>query len=120
VVHLDLYEMGIPHLDTDIFGGELRSGMTFEQLALAEQTKTASLCILRKGVSRNHPYSHQDMYVMRSWFILIKKAEVDPPLAAAKIQRITQHNYRFLQTMFGVEAEAGKQLMNELMLRKKP
>ncbi|GIQ70655.1 FMN-dependent NADH-azoreductase [Xylanibacillus composti] len=41
VVHLDLYKMDIPHIDADILDGwdKLRTGMSFEQLTLAEQTK---------------------------------------------------------------------------------
>lgn len=41
VVHLDLYRMNIPQLDADILNGwdKLKSGTSFEQLTLAEQTK---------------------------------------------------------------------------------
>ncbi|MDR0271513.1 FMN-dependent NADH-azoreductase [Paenibacillus sp.] len=41
VVHLDLYRMNIPQIDADILDGwdKLRSGTSFEQLTLAEQTK---------------------------------------------------------------------------------
>ncbi|MED4160457.1 NAD(P)H-dependent oxidoreductase, partial [Shouchella clausii] len=41
VVHLDLYKMNIPQLDADVLDGwdKLRSGTSFEQLTLEEQTK---------------------------------------------------------------------------------
>ncbi|MFT9817401.1 FMN-dependent NADH-azoreductase [Lysinibacillus sp. NPDC056185] len=41
VIHLDLYKMNIPHLDADVLNGwdKLKSGIAFEELTLAEQTK---------------------------------------------------------------------------------
>ncbi|MEF7442013.1 FMN-dependent NADH-azoreductase [Paenibacillus lautus] len=41
VIHLDLYKMDIPQLDTDVFNGwdKLKAGTTFEKLTEAEKTK---------------------------------------------------------------------------------
>ncbi|MBI4764961.1 MAG: hypothetical protein HY787_10190 [Deltaproteobacteria bacterium] len=33
---------------------------------------------------------------------------IDPPMIAADIKRATGVDYRFMQTMFGLDAEAGK------------
>lgn len=39
VIHLDLYQMNIPHIDADVFSGwgKLRSGSSLDQLSAAEK-----------------------------------------------------------------------------------
>jgi FMN-dependent NADH-azoreductase len=45
VIHLDLYKMGIPQIDADVFSGwgKLRSGSSFDQLSDSEKAKVSRL-----------------------------------------------------------------------------
>ncbi|RAU92267.1 FMN-dependent NADH-azoreductase [Paenibacillus sp. YN15] len=45
IVHLDLYKLGIPYIDADVFSGwgQLRSGAAFDKLSDAEKSKIAKL-----------------------------------------------------------------------------
>jgi len=45
--------------------------------------------------------------------------EVTPPLSAAEIKEITENNYVFMGTMFGLDAESGKKLLEEAARRTK-
>jgi len=50
---------------------------------------------------------------------LSKFEEVTPPLSAAEIKEITENNYVFMGTMFGLDAESGKKLFEEAARRTK-
>jgi FMN-dependent NADH-azoreductase len=45
VIHLDLYNMGIPYIDTDVFNGwgKLQQGKAFEELSEVEKTKMSAI-----------------------------------------------------------------------------
>ena len=45
--------------------------------------------------------------------------EVRPPLSASEIKEITGSNYVFMGTMFGLDAESGKKLLEEAAHRTK-
>ena len=45
---------------------------------------------------------------------LVSFQKVSPPLKASEIKRITKVNYVFMQTMFGIGEDSGKELMNYL------
>lgn len=43
---------------------------------------------------------------------------VNPPLTASEIKKITEIDYRFMSTMFGIDNESGKKIKQELESRK--
>lgn len=62
---------------------------------------------------RNPDHKNEEYYMKLNNFHTVKK-----PLSAAKIKSITDVDYRFMSTMFGVDLESGKKIKAELELRK--
>jgi hypothetical protein len=55
------------------------------------------------------PYQGKPEHPDEEYFMkLLDFRKIDPPMIAADIKRATAVDYRFMQTMFGLDAEAGK------------
>lgn len=61
---------------------------------------------LLKAPYHGNPEHSDEEYFMK----LLRFQRVNPPVTAAEIKQVTGVNYRFLQTMFGLDAEGGKAL----------
>jgi hypothetical protein len=57
------------------------------------------------------PYHGNSEHAEEEYFMkLLRFQNVNPPVTAAEIKQVTGVNYRFMQTMFGLDAESGKAL----------
>jgi hypothetical protein len=52
------------------------------------------------------------------WMKLNNYHRIDPPISASRIKEITDVDYRFMSTMFGIDNENGKMVFQECELRK--
>ncbi|WP_028609146.1 FMN-dependent NADH-azoreductase [Paenibacillus harenae] len=91
VVHLDLYQLNIPQLDTDIFSGwgKLRSGTAFDQLSDAEKSKVSRLNELVDQFIAADKY----VFVSPMWnfsFPPVLKAYIDAICIAGKTFKYTE------------------------------
>lgn len=85
VVHLDLYNLSIPHLDADVFSGweKLGSGASFAQLNEAEKTKVGRLGMLADQFAAADKY----VFVTPVWnysYPPVMKAYIDAICVAGK------------------------------------
>lgn len=92
VIHLDLYEYHIPHLDADIFSGwgKLQSGSAFNDLSNAEKAKIARLNELIEQFMAADKY----VFVSPMWnfsFPPVLKAYIDSICIAGKTFKYTEH-----------------------------
>lgn len=91
VVHLDLYNMNIPHLDADIFSGwgKLRAGTSFDQLSENEKAKVSRVNELTDQFVAGDKY----VFVTPMWnfsFPPIMKAYIDTLCSAGKTFKYTE------------------------------
>ncbi|QHW29897.1 FMN-dependent NADH-azoreductase [Paenibacillus rhizovicinus] len=90
IVHLDLYNENIPHIDADVFAGwgKLQSGAGFDQLSDAEKAKVARLGQLVDQFVAADKY----VFVSPMWnfsFPPVLKAYVDSVAVAGKTFKYT-------------------------------
>ncbi|KIL42447.1 FMN-dependent NADH-azoreductase [Gordoniibacillus kamchatkensis] len=90
VVHLDLYNMNIPHIDADVFSGwgKLRSGTAFEQLSAGEKAKVGRL----NEIVDQYVAADKYVYVSPMWnfsFPPLLKAYIDAICVAGKTFKYT-------------------------------
>jgi FMN-dependent NADH-azoreductase len=91
VVHLDLYKLGIPHIDADVFSGwgQLRSGAAFDKLPEAEKSKITKLNELVDQFVAADKY----VFVTPMWnlsFPPVLKAYIDAICIAGKTFKYTE------------------------------
>ncbi|MFC0213461.1 FMN-dependent NADH-azoreductase [Paenibacillus chartarius] len=91
VIHLDLYNLNIPHIDADVFSGwgKLRSGSEFSALSAEEQAKVARLNELSDQFAAADKY----VFVSPMWnfsFPPVLKAYIDSFCVAGKTFRYTE------------------------------
>lgn len=91
VVHLDLYKLGIPHIDADVFSGwgQLSSGAAFDKLSDAEKAKISKLNELVDQFVSADKY----VFVTPMWnlsFPPILKAYIDAVCIAGKTFKYTE------------------------------
>lgn len=92
VVHLDLYQMNIPHIDADVFSGwgKLRSGSSFDQLSDVEKAKVSRLNELVDQFIAADKY----VFVSPMWnfsFPPVLKAYIDSICIAGKTFKYTEN-----------------------------
>lgn len=92
VIHLDLYKLNIPHIDSDVFSGwgKLASGTAFDQLSAAEQAKVARLGELVDQYVAADKY----VFVTPMWnfsFPPVMKAYIDAVCVAGKTFKYTEN-----------------------------
>lgn len=92
VIHLDLYNLNIPHIDGDVFSGwgKLRSGTSFDQLSAAEQSKVARL----NEIVDQYVAADKYIYVSPMWnfsFPPVMKAYIDAICQAGKTFSYTEN-----------------------------
>jgi FMN-dependent NADH-azoreductase len=92
VVHLDLYKLNIPHIDSDVFSGwgKLASGTAFDQLSADEQAKVARLGELVDQYVAADKY----VFVTPMWnfsFPPVMKAYIDAVCVAGKTFKYTEN-----------------------------
>lgn len=92
VIHLDLYQMDIPHIDADVFSGwgKLKNGASFDQLSEAEKSKVTRLNELVDQYVAADKY----VYVSPMWnfsFPPILKAYVDAISVVGKTFKYTEN-----------------------------
>lgn len=90
VVHLDLYQVSVPHIDADVFSGwgKLQGGAAFENLASLEQSKVATLTELVNQFSEADKY----VFVTPMWnfsYPPIVKNYIDAICVAGKTFKYT-------------------------------
>jgi len=67
------------------------------------------------GKLEKHPYHGDPRYQSEEYSMkLTHFREVSPALSAAQIKDVTGVNYRFMQTMFGLDAESGQKLYHSV------
>jgi FMN-dependent NADH-azoreductase len=91
IIHLNLYDMEIPHIDADVFSGwgKLRSGNEFKQLSADEQRKVARMGELCDQFVAADKY----VFVTPLWnfsYPPIMKAYIDAICVAGKTFRYTE------------------------------
>jgi FMN-dependent NADH-azoreductase len=91
VVHLDLYKLGIPHIDADVFSGwgQLRSGAAFDKLPESEKSKITKLNELVDQFVAADKY----VFVTPMWnlsFPPVLKAYIDAICIAGKTFKYTE------------------------------
>jgi hypothetical protein len=72
---------------------------------------TGKLCLA--DYHGNPKHKNEEYFMKLNNFNIVKK-----PLSAAKIKSITDVDYRFMSTMFGVDLDSGKKIRHELEMRK--
>ncbi|MEK8127127.1 FMN-dependent NADH-azoreductase [Paenibacillus filicis] len=92
VIHLDLYQLNIPHIDADVFSGwgKLRSGSAFDQLSEAEKAKVGRLNELVEQFIAADKY----VFVSPMWnfsFPPVLKAYIDAVCIAGKTFKYTEN-----------------------------
>lgn len=92
VIHLDLYNLNIPHIDADVFSGwgKLRSGSSFDQLTADEKSKVARL----NEIVDQYVAADKYVYVSPMWnfsFPPILKAYIDAICVAGKTFKYTEN-----------------------------
>jgi FMN-dependent NADH-azoreductase len=92
VVHLDLYQTNIPHIDADVFSGwgKLRSGSAYDQLSDVEKAKVGRLNELVDQFIASDKY----VFVSPMWnfsFPPVLKAYVDAICIAGKTFKYTEN-----------------------------
>ncbi|WP_433750175.1 FMN-dependent NADH-azoreductase [Falsibacillus pallidus] len=91
VVHIDLYNENIPHIDADVFSGwgKLQTGKGFEELSAEEQAKVGRLAELSEQFVAADKY----VFVTPLWnfsFPPVMKAYLDSVAVAGKTFKYTQ------------------------------
>ncbi len=76
-------------------------------------TGKASGTLKIRNYQNNPNHVDEEYYMKLNHFF-----KVEPPIAASEIKDITGINYRFMSTMFGIDAESGKKLFKEIQKRK--
>lgn len=92
VIHLDLYNLDIPHIDADVFSGwgKLRSGSAFDELTAAEKAKVARL----GEIVDQYVAADKYVYVSPLWnfsFPPVLKAYIDAICVAGKTFKYTEN-----------------------------
>jgi FMN-dependent NADH-azoreductase len=90
VVHLDLYNLVIPHIDADVFSGwgQLRSGASFDKLSPGEQSKVTRL----NEIVDQYVAADKYVFVSPMWnfsFPPVLKAYIDAICIAGKTFKYT-------------------------------
>lgn len=91
VVHLDLYNENIPHIDADVFSGwgKLRSGQSFDELSAEEKAKVGRL----NELSEQFVAADKYVFVTPLWnfsFPPVMKAYLDSVAVAGKTFKYTE------------------------------
>ncbi|KQY94255.1 FMN-dependent NADH-azoreductase [Paenibacillus sp. Root52] len=92
VVHVDLYQRNIPHIDADVLDawGKLQTGGTFEELSAAQQQKVAQLNELLEEFVAADKY----VFVTPMWnfsYPPVMKAYIDSFCVRAKTFKYTEN-----------------------------
>jgi FMN-dependent NADH-azoreductase len=111
VVHLDLYKLGIPHIDADVFSGwgQLRSGAAFDKLPESEKSKITKLNELVDQFVAADKY----VFVTPMWnlsFPPVLKAYIDAICIAGKTFKYTEQGPAGLlnnKQAFHIQARGG-------------
>lgn len=90
IIHLDLYDVNIPHIDADVFSGwgKLRSGQAFDELSAEEKAKVGRL----NELSDQFVAADKYVFVTPMWnfsFPPVMKAYLDSVAVAGKTFKYT-------------------------------